>query len=64
MSNNNSITSEPCSGIKGGNICGRHHEFIITDRISGNVFFSCYECVGRIIVENDLDSVEVDRVYD
>jgi hypothetical protein len=54
----------PCEGIKGGNICGRHHEFIITDNLTGIVYPSCVDCVGRIIIEHDLDSVTVERVYD
>jgi hypothetical protein len=54
----------PCEGIKGGNICGRHHDFVITDILTEDVFFSCTDCVGRIIVERDIDSVQVDRVYD
>lgn len=53
-----------CEGVKGGNTCGRQHEFIITDKISFISYFSCVDCVGRLIILHDLDSVEVDRIYD
>ena len=57
------VQGAKCEGILGGNVCGRQYVFVITDTITEAVFFSCVECVGRIIIENDLDSTEVERVY-
>jgi hypothetical protein len=54
----------PCEGNRGGNTCGRHHDFIITDTLTEDVFFSCTDCIGRIIVSHDIDSAQLDRVYD
>jgi hypothetical protein len=58
---------EVCEGMRGANRCGRAPEFLIqTDDspVSTAVaLYSCVECVGRIIVEQDLDDVTVERVY-
>ena len=55
-----------CEGLRGGNQCGRQAEFIITDLIHDDktVYFSCERCPGRIMDENDLDHVDVERIYD
>jgi hypothetical protein len=61
---------EPCVGIKGGNLCGRNAEFVIdiaVDTEFGDAYnssvFSCVDCVGRIMIEQDLDSATVERIY-
>jgi len=53
-----------CEGIRGGNVCGRFSEFLITERGTDNTKYSCADCVGRVIVENDYDEVDVERLYD
>jgi hypothetical protein len=54
-----------CEGRKGGNVCGRKAELLITDHTNiENVFYSCIDCPGRIIVENDIDAAEVERLYE
>jgi ferredoxin-like protein FixX len=56
---------EKCEGYKGSNICGRKAEFLITDRSDiEKTFYSCVECPGRIIIENDLDVAEIERLYE
>jgi hypothetical protein len=55
--------SNRCEGIRGTNLCSREHEFLVTDIVSGEVFFSCVDCVGRILIEQDIDEATVERLY-
>jgi hypothetical protein len=54
-----------CEGLRGTNTCGRKSIFLITEK--GNperTYYSCADCIGRIIVEQDIDNAEVERLYD
>lgn len=52
-----------CQGNKGGNACNRKPDFIIEDLVSGEIFESCADCVGRILVEHDADESIINRVF-
>lgn len=54
-----------CEGIKGSHVCGRKPEFLITEKSNPEAtFYSCTDCVGRIIIEKDLDDADVERLYE
>jgi hypothetical protein len=51
-----------CEGTKGTHVCGRRSELLLTDT-NGDVYYSCLDCVGRLMVEKDLDDITVERIY-
>ncbi len=55
---------EKCEGVRGTNICGRNPELLITNIINDECFYSCLDCPGRIIVEQDIDEASIERLYD
>jgi hypothetical protein len=50
---------EVCECVRGGNKCGRRAEFYVENNKNDDVYASCSDCLGKIMLQNDIEEAEV-----
>jgi hypothetical protein len=57
------VSDSRCEAKRGGNQCGRTADFVIQPDGEDTAYYACKQDVGAVMIENEIDSAYVERIY-